>query len=335
MSELRPSVYISLIYAMTCTADNRGRFSSHIFVVANIMASYQQSVDTGYQSRRNGVSTSYSIGPGDLGQHSHQGVTPGGGLQLPDDSLSAMMSQFSAINLPHSNVGQTGHLPNFSAGAFVNGPDGSIVFAPYPGALHPLLADHGYGATYPMQYPAGSYGPAYGHGAMMPFTPGRPITYGDRIPRELPVLENRRSSYSTSATESAPATPFFGNAIDRLHDGTRVASHERSSYSTPSPRDGGTYVSNTAHMKAAADPDLDRLLMQEPQVPKAVPAVWTDHVKPLEQCLENRIQGNRNVYIRGLHPTTDDDLLLKYTERFGDVEQSKAIIDTATGACKG
>jgi hypothetical protein len=41
------------------------------------------------------------------------------------------------------------------------------------------------------------------------------------------------------------------------------------------------------------------------------------------------------VYIRGLHPTTDDELLLRYTQRFGDVETSKAIIDTGSGACKG
>ncbi|CAK7237516.1 hypothetical protein SBRCBS47491_010003 [Sporothrix bragantina] len=300
------------------------------------MATYQPTVDTGFHNRRGGVSSGYNVAPTDLGPHAHHGAAPGAGIQMPDDGLAAMMNQFSAMSLPPGNLGQNGHMPNIPTGAFVNGPDGSIVFAtPYPGALHPLLADHGYGAPYPMQYPAGGYAPAYGHGTMMPFTPGRPIAYGDRIPRELPVLENRRSSYSTSATESAPATPFFGHAIDRLNGGARVASHERSSYTTPSPRDGANYVSGAAHIKVAADPDIDRLLMQEPQVPKAVPAVWTDHVKPLEQCLENRIQGNRNVYIRGLHPTTDDDLLLKYTERFGEVEQSKAIIDTATGACKG
>jgi RNA recognition motif-containing protein len=58
-------------------------------------------------------------------------------------------------------------------------------------------------------------------------------------------------------------------------------------------------------------------------------------MKTLEQSLENRIPGNRNVYIRGLHPTTDDDLLYAYAIRFGAVETSKAIIDTGTGACKG
>jgi RNA recognition motif-containing protein len=79
------------------------------------------------------------------------------------------------------------------------------------------------------------------------------------------------------------------------------------------------------------------MLLQDPAIPKAVPAVFTpaNQIKTLEQSLENRIPGNRNVYIRGLHPTTDDELLLRYASRFGEVETSKAIIDTATGACKG
>jgi hypothetical protein len=83
--------------------------------------------------------------------------------------------------------------------------------------------------------------------------------------------------------------------------------------------------------------DLLALLKQDPPIPDAVPAVFTppSHTKSIEQCLENRIHGNRNVYIRGLHPTTDDELLHKYASRFGKVEQSKAIIDTSTGACKG
>jgi RNA recognition motif-containing protein len=82
---------------------------------------------------------------------------------------------------------------------------------------------------------------------------------------------------------------------------------------------------------------LDDLLKQDPAIPKAVPAVFTPpgQMKSLESSLENRIPGNRNVYIRGLHPTTDDELLFHFASRFGGVETSKAIIDTGTGACKG
>ena len=132
-----------------------------------------------------------------------------------------------------------------------------------------------------------------------------------------------------------PATPFFGNNADRP-GGTRVAAADRPGYSTPSPRETATgYSVQGGQPKHPLDPVIERLLMQDPPVPRAVPAVWTETIKPLDQCLENRIHGNRNVYIRGLHPTTDDELLLKYAQRFGEVEQSKAILDTSTGACKG
>ncbi|KAK7958160.1 RNA binding protein MSSP-2 [Apiospora saccharicola] len=82
---------------------------------------------------------------------------------------------------------------------------------------------------------------------------------------------------------------------------------------------------------------MDALLTRDPAIPQAVPAVFTpqENMKTLEQSLTNPIPGNRNVYIRGLHPTTDDDTLYKYAARFGRVETSKAIIDTTTGACKG
>jgi RNA recognition motif-containing protein len=82
---------------------------------------------------------------------------------------------------------------------------------------------------------------------------------------------------------------------------------------------------------------LEELSNRKPAIPKAVPAVFTPpgQMKSLEQSLENRIPGNRNVYIRGLHPTTDDELLFLFASRFGAVETSKAIIDTGTGACKG
>jgi RNA recognition motif-containing protein len=88
---------------------------------------------------------------------------------------------------------------------------------------------------------------------------------------------------------------------------------------------------------AISESALEELLVKEPPIPKAVPAVFTPtgQMKSVEQSLENRIPGNRNVYIRGLHPTTDDELLYLFAARFGPVETSKAIIDTGTGACKG
>ncbi|KAI6376756.1 hypothetical protein MCOR25_002719 [Pyricularia grisea] len=238
------------------------------------------------------------------------------------DGMGQMINQFQCLSFP--------------AGAYVPTADpNNMVYNPYS-QIHHLA---GQAAAYdPMvQYHLGTGFPiAHPQTALMgPSTPRN--VAAAHVPRELPTLENRRSSYSTSATESTPATPFFGAAGDRTHS-ARVLSTDRSTFTTPSPQQvlsSAVLGSISAKPTPVQDPELDRLLMQDPAIPRAVPAVFTDHVKTLEQCLENRISGNKNVYIRGLHPTTDDDLLLRYASRFGEVEQSKAIIDTSTGACKG
>lgn len=259
---------------------------------------------------------------------SHMAV-PGGAAMT--DNMGQFVHQFGALSLP-------------GTAAFVQPPgsmgssDGNMLFANSYAQVHPFAAQMAaYGDNMAVQYTPAAYHMGSHAAVLQPFTPGRG-SVAAQVPRELPSLENRRGSYSTSATESAPHTPFFGAAGDRGNL-TRVASADRSAYTTPSPQQalGSAVVGQTPAAKAAAaqDPELDRILMQDPAIPRAVPAVFTDHVKTLEQCLDNRIPGNKNVYIRGLHPTTDDNLLQKYAERFGEVEQSKAIIDTSTGACKG
>ncbi|KAI1639802.1 hypothetical protein F4809DRAFT_648338 [Biscogniauxia mediterranea] len=218
-------------------------------------------------------------------------------------------------------------------------------YAPAPTGVHPF----GYGqhpeagaSAFTAPYlPQGAY-PAYLPYQFVPITPGRPGIMAERSDassKDVPGLDNRRSSYST--TESTPATPFFGSMASR-EQGNRVAVFDRSTYTTPSPQQlvaGGAAQQSKGlySISIPVDRDLDALLRREPAVPSAVPAVFTpqESMKTLDQSLVNHIPGNRNVYIRGLHPTTDDDLLLKYAERFGKVETSKAIIDTATGACKG
>lgn len=189
-------------------------------------------------------------------------------------------------------------------------------------------------------YHASIFGLPMAMNSMLPFTPGRSNLQPrmERGQSEVPGLENRRGSYST--TESAPATPFWGG-VSIQGNGPRVASLERSAYTTPSPQQLGMASLHCDNSKATtpaiSERSLDELLKKEPAIPKAVPAVFTPpgQMKSLEQSLENRIPGNRNVYIRGLHPTTDDELLYHFAARFGAVETSKAIIDTGTGACKG
>ncbi|KAL1838261.1 hypothetical protein VTJ49DRAFT_2854 [Mycothermus thermophilus] len=245
----------------------------------------------------------------------------------PSDSIGAVMNQFSSLSIPAGPALPAGS--QLQAHAAYCGPqEQSVAYPGYSMPLHVGMAPEtaysfGVSGQFPIQ---GGFAPLPIPFAM-PYTPGRIASYATDRSSEVPGLENRRGSYST--TESTPATPFFGSISERSGAG-RVAVF-RSSYTTPSPEQ------IVAPKPQPIDEDLLALLKQDPPIPEAVPAVFTppSHTKSLEQCLENRIHGNRNVYIRGLHPTTDDDLLHRYASRFGKVEQSKAIIDTSTGACKG
>lgn len=81
--------------------------------------------------------------------------------------------------------------------------------------------------------------------------------------------------------------------------------------------------------------DMEALTQQEPPIPRAVPAMWTNPSElTLAKCLENR-EGILNVYIRGFLPETTDEMLHAYASRFGTIERCKAIVDLDTGRCKG
>lgn len=81
--------------------------------------------------------------------------------------------------------------------------------------------------------------------------------------------------------------------------------------------------------------DLECLTQQEPAIPRAVPAMWTNASElTLAKCLENR-EGITNVYIRGFLPETTDETLHAYASRFGKIDRCKAIVDLDTGLCKG
>lgn len=282
-----------------------------------------------------GVAAPYLPNPAGRNVHAH-GPAHGGA------DHGHMMSQFAGLALGAMGMpNNPAHMP-LAPGHFMVGADGQFVLAPIP-TTQPMgmghSQDHHYN-NYAM--PAAGFAPPYLGMPMplMPFTPGRAGAAQPRVERgnsDVPGLENRRGSYST--TESTPATPFYGAVSQR--DGPRVASLDRSAYTTPSPRQMGLGSLHGEPAKSAvsaiSDSTIDDLLKKEPAVPRAVPAVFTPpgQMKSLEQSLENRIPGNRNVYIRGLHPTTDDRLLYEFAARFGAVETSKAIIDTNTGACKG
>ncbi|KAI0152432.1 hypothetical protein F4776DRAFT_670103 [Hypoxylon sp. NC0597] len=252
---------------------------------------------------------------------------------LMEANMNAMVSQFGGLG-----INGVPHIPGMITpdGRFIQvAPGYSAPAIPAPGMSAHGIATLGYPPgqpdTYPVPYgthylPPGGYNPPL---YAIPYTPARAGVGHERTDtssRDLPGLDIRRSSYSTN--ESTPATPFLGSMASR-DQGPRVTVFDRSTYNTPSPQQ----VEAPEALQEPKSPLLDR----EPKIPFAIPAVFTpqENMKTLEQSLVNTIPGNRNVYIRGFHPTTDDALLLKYAQRFGTVETSKAIIDSSTGACKG
>lgn len=302
------------------------------------MSYHPQGVTEPNMEAHSGISAPYLGNPAGRPPHAHAG-THG----VTDTNV--MMNHFTGMTLGGMGMPNNSAPMHMGPGpAFMLGPDGQFVLGPMQAGQHMGLShtnENGY-QNYPMT--AGGYNSPYLGLPMplMPFTPGRAnvaLPRNDRGHSDVPGLENRRGSYST--TESTPATPFYGAASQR-EGGPRVASLDRSAYTTPSPQQLGAanlHVDGASKpaLSTIADRSLDDLLKKNPAIPKAVPAVFTPpgQMKSLDQSLENRISGNRNVYIRGLHPTTDDELLYRFTARFGAVETSKAIIDTGTGACKG
>ncbi|KAG9238472.1 hypothetical protein BJ875DRAFT_437406 [Amylocarpus encephaloides] len=270
-----------------------------------------------------------------------------------NDNMGAIMSQFAGLALPgatmpSANTGMaTGQLPLGTQLQYYMTADGSYLVAPaglYPSqpmaaAQLPDASYNPYQATMPYlaqaSYPG--YVPGY---PMIPYP--RAGYYSDRSDhhKEVPGLENRRGSYSTN--ESTPSTPYYGT-VNHREGGTHIAAVDRSVFgSTPSPQQLPAQhpeqaVKPLPYKSIPVNVDLDALLIQHPTIPCAVPAVFTprENMRTLDQSLSNPIHGNRNVYIRGLHPNTDDETLAAYAVRFGKVETSKAIIDTSTGACKG
>ncbi len=312
--------------------------------------------DNNYTNQRGSVSGA----PHGAMPNNVNGTIPGGYLaaQVTSDHLTSggnmIPAQRVADSGMNSMVNQLGGLGIHGQGPMV--PPGYFTadgqyFVGYatPGVHASVPAFTSYGqihehssSTYPNQFMQGMPSAMSMPMQFVPVQAGRSGIVSERSDmstKDVPRLDNRRSSYST--TESTPATPFFGSMATRDQT-AHVAVSDRSAYTTPSPQQ---VMANGAAqppkgffpISGPLNTDLDALLKRDPPVPAAVPAVFTpqENMKTLEQSLVSHIPGNRNVYIRGLHPTTDDETLKKYAERFGQVETSKAIIDNATGACKG
>ena len=82
--------------------------------------------------------------------------------------------------------------------------------------------------------------------------------------------------------------------------------------------------------------DLDAMCLQDPAIPKPIPAIFSGDKGrgTLESSLVNRFN-TTNVYIRGLHPDTSDEMLFQYGARFGSIESAKSMLDQHSNLCKG
>lgn len=200
--------------------------------------------------------------------------------------------------------------------------------------LHRATAPQPYhGASY-MMPPPGPYN--------VPSTPGH---YGwNGVPQEhaeVPGLARRNSVSSNE--EVGPQTPFFAGqlGVDQYKRSMAVNGESPQAWSTPSPYSLSYGPSQLPQqlMKVEGqykNVDFDKICSEEPPIPKPVPAIFSSEKSrgTLDKCLKNETN-TTNVYIRGLHPDTSDDMLNAYGSRFGSIMSAKSMLDQGTGLCKG
>ena len=157
--------------------------------------------------------------------------------------------------------------------------------------------------------------------------------------RDIPDLAaDRRASWSSTEETAGPGTPSFGYYNHGLGSNITVVDH--SPWTTPSPpRIGQVYLPQLAKTANGQITymDLNALCARAPAIPRPVPAIFSQDGKgqgTLESSLQNHLN-TTNVYIRGLHPDTTDEMLHSYGERFGEIQSAKSMLDQQTGLCKG
>lgn len=193
-----------------------------------------------------------------------------------------------------------------------------------------------------LQYLQSGIYPGFGPGGHM--IQGSIPGYGWPYPQngEVPDLSGPRRNSWSSNEENGPNTPVVDGSGQTGYY-PAVAPTDRSpmvpyTFNTPSPSQGPQPYMPYQMMKSPSGyimQDLDALTQQEPPIPRAVPAMWTNPSDlTLAKCLENR-EGITNVYIRGFLPETTDEMLHSYASRFGKIDRCKAIVDLESGLCKG
>ncbi|GAB7343131.1 hypothetical protein MBLNU457_1207t1 [Dothideomycetes sp. NU457] len=286
----------------------------------------------GYMSRAN-YNQAYGMTPGHASHNSMAYLAQGlQGMNVQDPSFAS----------PGRNNNMASVNPQYS---------GLTVNTGYPGAfwgnggqmMFPTA--QAYASTVGTQSPA-MYTPSSAGGYMaQAYSQGHensPLSQGwtpSQATGEIPTLITPRCDSISSAENDAPGTPSYVSYPGFTNGGVAVVNRSpNGTYtSTPSPLQMMTQYGVAVQQKVpdaeAVAPRLRMLVSQDPAIPTAVPAP-SSPLKPLDRALEN-VRGETNVYIRGLHPETTDEMLVEYGKRFGDIKSSKSIIDHVTKLCKG
>ncbi|KAI4262844.1 MAG: hypothetical protein L6R42_001987 [Xanthoria sp. 1 TBL-2021] len=241
-------------------------------------------------------------------------------------NMAGGMTNMNGMLPSQSNPGLVYYLPN---GTVVCSDANSVHQTAYP----QYTAGYGLNATNNGQLQHASY---QNHFANAPVTPrGNGWTVAPQIPQEVPDLAApRRSSFSSNEADS-PQTPLFTSYLGGYQPQLHGLDQQASVMGNFSPSHLGMQVAKTSTGENTLV-DFEAWTSKSPAIPPAVPAIDSPGGGrgTLEQIMHNP-NGTTNVYVRGLHPDTSDEMLHAYGSRFGNVQSAKSIIDTATGQCKG
>ncbi|KAL8731612.1 MAG: hypothetical protein Q9166_003300 [cf. Caloplaca sp. 2 TL-2023] len=174
--------------------------------------------------------------------------------------------------------------------------------------------------------------------ANAPITPrGNGWMIDPQVPQEVPELAApRRTSLSSNEADS-PHTPMFTSYLGGYQPKVFGLNGQPNTLGNCSPfnPESKWQIAKT-RTGQGVQADFEAWTSISPAIPPAIPAIDSPGGGrgTLEQIMHNP-NGTTNVYVRGLHPDTTDEMLHEYGKRFGDIESAKSIIDTATGLCKG
>ena len=238
----------------------------------------------------------------------------------------------NTLNTAGGVANMTGMLPSQSnPGLVYYLPNGTLVCSDANGvhqsAYPQYTAGYGLNATNGGQLQHAAYQNLFGNAPVTPRSNGWAVT--PQIPQEVPDLAApRRSSFSSNEADS-PQTPLFTSYLG----GYQPHLHGLDQQSSP-PHPGLQVAKTSTGDNILVD--FEAWTSKSPAIPPAVPAIDSPGGGrgTLEQIMHNT-NSTTNVYVRGLHPDTSDEMLHAYGSRFGDVQSAKSIIDTATGLCKG